>query len=109
MAKYKEIPIVGAEWTQPGKIVISFHPVKSPTVRINEEQFKVINGTPYASNKREFQFDLTDKSTTFLIYDPDTGQPTGGDSTYRQLEKLLFSLYYTEALKADAEEINNAQ
>jgi len=102
MAKYKEIPITGAEWTQPGKIVFLFHPDKDTIVRIQEEQFKLVNGTASMANKREFQVELADKSTTFLNYDPDTGVPTGGDTTYRQLEKLLFSLYYTEALKADA-------
>lgn len=102
MAKYKESVISGVQYNQLGKAKFVFSVNKPTRVEFIEEQVQTLGSTTDVVSKREFNLTLDEASTKFNLYDPDTSLPTGGDMSYRQLERALFSLYYTEALKADA-------
>jgi hypothetical protein len=101
MAKYQEVPITGSQWTQLGKAKILFSPDHATQILFNEEQVRVIDGQKFINNKRELNISLDPLNTKFILVDPDDNSPTGGDMTYRQLEKAIYSLYYAEAVKLD--------
>ena len=101
MAKYKETIVSGLEWTQLGKVKVDFDIRKPTNVTFNEEVVRVIDGQTTIGSSRLFSLELKPISEKFILVDPDTNLPTGGDMTYRQLEKALYSLYYAEAVKLD--------
>jgi hypothetical protein len=103
MGKYKEAAIAGSQWVQLGKAKIFFDPEQPTRIIFNEERVRQIDGGTVVTNLREFEVVLDAPSTTFVLVKPDDNAPTGGDMTYRQLERALYSLYYDAALKLDAQ------
>lgn len=101
MAKYKESIISGSQYSQLGKAKFNFRVDKPTLVEFLEEQVSTINGDTTIVSKREINLSLDEPTTKFILVDPDTNIPTGGDMSYRQLERALYSLFYAEATKLD--------
>lgn len=102
MARYREVVLSGSEWTQLGKAKFFFDPNKKTRVVFNEENVRQIGTDTLVTNAREIEVILEGGATKFPTVDPDTNLPLGGDTSYRQLEKILYSLYYQEAQKLDS-------
>jgi hypothetical protein len=105
MAKYREVPLSGSQWVQLGKAKFFYDPVRPTKIQFNEEQVKVVDNNTTLTNLREINLILDNPTTKFLLVDPTDNTPTGGDMSYRQLERAIYSLYYAEALKLDQEQV----
>jgi hypothetical protein len=102
MAKYKEKVITGSEWVQLGKAKIFFSANRPTQISFEEEQVSVVDDRLDVRNLRRIDIVLEDGQTTFPLVKPDDNTPTGGDMSYKQLERAIYSLYYAKALELDA-------
>jgi hypothetical protein len=102
MARYKEKVIAGAEWVQLGKAKIFFFANRPTRIYFEEEQVKQVNDETQVNNMREIQVDLVDPNLTFPLVKPDDNTLTGGEMSYKQLERAIYSLYYAKAQELDS-------
>jgi hypothetical protein len=102
VAKYKEQVISGTEWVQLGKAKVFFFANKPTKIFFEEEQVKQISNETQVKSLREIDVTLSEPTTKFILVSPDDNQPTGGDMSYRQLERAIYSLYYAKAQELDA-------
>ena len=102
MGKYREKTITSSEWATLGRAKVIFNVGKPTRVIFQEEQVTQTGDAVEFRNMREFEVVLTDPSTKVPLVNPDDNLPTGGDLSYRQLERMLYSMYYAKAQELDA-------
>jgi hypothetical protein len=107
MAKYKESQVTVTEWVALGKAKFVFSNDAPTKVEFIEEQVREVNKTRAVTNRRNIEMEFGLPTDKFILVDPDTNAPTGGDMSLRQLERAIYSLYYTQAVARDAAEATN--
>lgn len=101
MGKYRERTITSSEWVTLGRAKVIFNVDKPTRVIFQEEQVTQTVDNVEIRNRREFEIELTDPSTKVILVNPNDNLPTGGDMSYRQLERMLYSMYYAKAQELD--------
>lgn len=104
MTKYQESSISAAEYQRCMRIVIENEYQKAPLVNFYEETIITrADGTVIHQPVGGINMAVTDPTTAFDVYDPDTQEKTGATATLSQIYTLIWSVYMTEALKRDSQ------
>lgn len=101
---YQEKQVAGKQWTRCGGIRIANPADGVPHITFIEQEAIALDGgrvsvTPKIGGDVTVAFD---PATEIDLYDPVTGEPTGGKATHGQVYAMLYSAYLTAAHERDA-------
>jgi len=103
MSLYKETNIAGSEYVRTNRVILD-NPISGKRIAhyIEEKIINLDNNDTLKIPKGELTFDVSNLSTIFPLYNPETGNPIPGQfSNYSTIHHLLYSAYIYQASKRD--------